>query len=181
MLISLETAKSFLGITNNDYNDLLNSIIAQSSDVIEKYCDRTFTLTTYTDKVMDGSGGYEQVMRQYPITAVSKIEHKVCNTWSDLSNDDYDIDGESGIIVKDSVFMQGRLNYRFSYTAGYSTIPNDLQLACCMLTSTIFSKRKGAGIKSESLGDHSVTFAEGADALSSDVKMILDKYKTMVV
>lgn len=54
--------------------DLLNA----ASDLIEKWCNRTFALTTY-DQLVDGQGHYNLLLDNYPVTYVKRIAYSPVN------------------------------------------------------------------------------------------------------
>jgi len=70
--------------------------------------------------------------------------------------DEYRSDNERGIIYLNSIPNRGVKKVIVKYTAGYSTIPADLEMACIELVKYWFDKRKiSSNITSESIGDYS--------------------------
>jgi len=195
MLCTLANVKTFLGIDNNEKDDVLNMLINMASDYIESQCGRTFSSDTYTQEEYDGTGTYEIKLKNYPVITFTKLEvngnEDNSDNWSDVDSSEYWVDLPSGIITKtsgyedtsdsindedelsDSLFLRGKNRYRATYTAGYSTIPYDIQYACASLVGQILNTRGATGIKSESLGDHSVTFQDvsdiGSQSMFSDI------------
>ena len=183
-LVTVDNAKDFLGITNGDSDSLLEMLINQMTDYIETYCDRRFITTTYTDVEYDGTGTYELQLEQYPVITFTQLEvnNAVDNTdsWSDVDTDDYWVDNDNGIITKTSLFASGKCRYRVTYEGGYASIPHDLQFACLVLVSEFFNKRKAMGVKSETLGDHSIQF-EGIMRENKTIQTILANYRTITI
>lgn len=184
-LVSLDNTKSFLAITNHDYDDLLRILINQATEYIESYCGgKRFASTVHTNEEYDGNGMYELNLKHYPIiTFTSLAENNATDNsddWSTVDANEYWMDTDTGIITKTSTFTRGKFNYRATYTAGYASIPHDLQYACMTLISEIWTKRKSTGVKSESLGDHSIAFAESKET-NNVIKEILSRYKEMYV
>jgi len=180
MLVSLANTKTFLGITNNEKDDVLNILIAAMSDFIEGYCSRTFASTVYTDEEYDGNAAYEMRLKNFPVITFTSLEknNKWNNNddWEDVDTEDYWVDLDTGIVTKTTVFNKGKQNYRANYTAGYATIPNDLQYACMVMVSEALARKDNTGLKSESLGDHSVTYMDIIEQ-NGVVKDILNGYR----
>lgn len=191
-LVTLNDTKSFLRITNSESDDLLKMLINMATDFIEKRCERTFKQAVYsgaTAELVSGSGENTIQLKNYPVTAISGIEENSnwdggTASWVTLDSDEYFVAGEdfeSGIIHRTFDFFTGQGNYRVSYTGGFATVPSDLQYACMMLVAQDFNgSGKSAGIKSESLGDHSITF-ESVLQEDSRVERIIRLYRRMTV
>jgi len=183
-LVTLDNVKTFLGITNNEQDDVLNMLIDQVSKLIETKTGRTFEQTTYTNEEYDGTGTRELKLKHIITFTRLQKNNAVDNRddWETIDEKDYWVDTETGIITRvspfseyedsleeanallsDSIFFKGKNRYRATYTAGYETIPDDIQYVCMSLISNINFSRKTTGLKSESLGDHRVEFQSMLD------------------
>lgn len=179
-LVTLAGTKTFLGITDSSRDAVLEILINTASDYIEKRTGRKFSETDYEQETYDGTGTDQIQLKNYPVVAFTKLE--VNNTsnnsdsWSEIPESEYWVDTETGIITKtgafvgsdfnselaeslsDSIFNSGKNRYRATYSAGYESIPNDLKYACMSLVETLLYSSGGKAIKSETLGDHSVSY-----------------------
>lgn len=201
-LVTLADTKTFLGIGNSTKDAVLEMLINVSTDYIQTQTGGFFKNTEYTAEEYDGTGTDQLTLKHFPVTAFTKLEvnNATDNTesWSEISESDYWVDTDTGIITKttgfrdfdegneddealsQTVFYKGKNRYRATYTAGYTTIPYDIQFACMSIVGQMFSSQAGQAIKSESLGDHSITYQ---DALSvkgdgkSIISDILSKYR----
>lgn len=190
-LTTLANLKQVLGITTNTENTLLENIIDRSTDIIESYCgNRRFLSTIYTNEEYDGTGTKYINARQYPITAVTAYEENngsVGTTdWNALQNDyvRYIEDGHGpGQFYYEHYFAHGARNYRFSYTAGYATIPYDLEEACIELCVWIYKDRQNKGMQSETLGEYSYTKVafSGSPIETLGLDLVLEKYRTPTI
>ena len=127
-LTTTAQAKTYLGISTTDYDDVLELLIDSATEMIESYCrGRRFAETTYTDEEMDGNDKYEFLLPQYPVTDIVSLT--IDDTL--ISSSDYIVLEEEGVV---------RSNYQFkfqwdeqvikvTYSAGYKEIPKDLELA----------------------------------------------------
>ncbi len=199
-LVTLANTKTFLGILNNEKDAVLEMLINMATDYIESQTGRRFVSTVHTQEEYDGTGTYELSLKAFPIITFTKLEFNNASDnsddWEDVDAEDYWVDTDTGIVtmitnfdemseslnnddeLSKNVFFRGKNRYRVTYTSGYSTVPYDLQYACMSLVGQLLTMKSATGIKSESLGDHSVTFQDvtdlGSQSMFSD---IINKYR----
>lgn len=201
-LVTLADLKTVLGITNNSKDALLEMMINVSTDYIQTQTGNFFKSTAYTNEEYDGTGTDRLILKHSPIVAFTKLEVNTTATntdsWSEVSDSLYWVDNELGIITRTSqfkefsestendealsytIFYKGKFKYRVTYSAGYSLIPFDLQFACISIASQLYGSQGGQDIKTESLGDHSVTYSDMLRVKGSGggiVEDILSKYR----
>lgn len=187
-LISLTEVKESLGINVGTYDNLLTRLINSATEQIENYCNRRFTETVYTE-IYSGDGNQFLFLRNAPVTALTKIEFMTGDyddpAWDAYESEFYNIDttytggstmsnDNSGVVYNRVSFYKGFNNIRVSYVAGYSTIPSDVSESCVDLVSYLYKAKNSKGIKSESLGDRSVTYDTGATVKSAFDSLGLD-------
>ena len=196
-LVTLDNCKTFLGINDSQKDEVLKYLINQATDYIETYTGRRFTSTVYNNEEMDGTGRNTISLKHFPIISFTSLQRNRANNntddWETISSEDYWVDNDTGIITKTSGFADiddetdsgltqgsmfecGKNKYRSTYSAGYATIPYDIQYACMSFVSEALNRRKAMGVKQESLGDHSITF-ESVTQKNDEIKNILNKYK----
>ena len=190
-LTDLDNLKSVLGEVTNANNTLLENIINRATDIIESYCNnRRFISTVYTNQEYDGTGNCYINAKHYPITAMTAYEHNQGSVgttdWNSLQNDyiKYLDDGQGpGQFFYQMGFVRGVRNYRFSYIAGYATIPYDLEEACIELCVYIYKDRQNKGMKSETLGEYSYTKESFTGNLIENLglDLVLEKYRTPAI
>lgn len=191
-LCTLAAVKAALNIpTGTTSKDaLITALIYAASDWAERYCDRTFTSTTYTEYFSPGRDKRvrqyrELIPRQWPIISVTSIREDADRAFTDAdtllaATEDYWND-ENRIYLYGSgdwvSFAAGERTVQLVYVAGYATIPADIQRAAVMLTVKLFydSDRQKQGISSESLGGTTVTYTD--DDMPKAAKAILDLYR----
>lgn len=186
-LTTLANVKEALGITGNTEDALLTNLINRATDIIERYCNRRFAETTYTNEEVNGMGSYILNLKHYPITSLTAVERRTGDfaspNWDALENDMYKMLDDEGQIYYAGGFTEGVRNYRVSYVAGYSTIPTDLEQACIMLISYIKNQTKTSGMKSETLGEYSYTKDDDLNATIKNLGLdeVLDMYRVPVL
>lgn len=179
-LVTLGNAKAFLGIQNGAKDEVLEILISACTDMIESLCGRRFASTAYVLEKYDGTGTSELLLKNFPVIVLASIEVRnsldASGTWETVDTEDYF--EEDGILtLAYGKFTRGKENYRISYTAGFDTIPYDLQYLCMKLVGNALNNQ--AGIKSESLGDHSVTFGDVMEDPTAE--NIINKYRKIPV
>jgi len=174
--------KEYLDITADTYDDLLDNLCNQITDFIEKMCGgRRFYTTEYTQEVYDGDD-FNRTLRlnNYPVTSWGKIEYNAGTTtnpnWTEFNESDYEKYDDMGYLWFDRL-EPGKRNIRVSYTAGYSTIPYDLELLATKLVARIFEKRLSEQKSNESSPDMTINWDK---FLQTEDERILLNYTRLI-
>lgn len=195
-LTTVARYKTHAGITGVASDTKIEILINIVTDYIEKFCDRRFLRTTYTNEVYDGQGSPQLLLKQYPISTTHTFQLDERDTslneaqWSSVDTNLYHIDYTAGMIeLIGRRFEELPRHYQVTYTAGYAfdnTTPGaaleslgigDLEYACWQMVTNLFaSAGQQSGINSESIGNYSVSYANFY-LLDPEVKMIILKYK----
>ncbi len=186
-------AKTFLKITSTTDDSLIDVLIDVATDIIEKYCDRRFKKTAYSEEVYDGNGANVLLLKNYPVDSAAsfKLEERDSgdniDSFSEIDSEYYFVDYNSGLLeLARDIFQKAMRHYRISYTAGYdfdlattflSTVgAADLEWACWSLIGDLLDESKGKRkISSESLGDYSVSYKSIEE--NPVIKAVLEKYR----
>jgi uncharacterized phiE125 gp8 family phage protein len=173
-LTTLEAVKSYLKIDVSQTVDdtRLEDLINACSSAIENYCGRKFKEQTISDEDYNGTGTKYILLKQFPVKNISSVS--IDGTV--LAADQYKIKKSDGLLIRNnSVWPVGDINISVTYTAGFSEIPPDLELACRHFVMSFFKADVAA---------FSTTFSDGlvfrADAMPAQVKMILQPYKKVI-
>jgi uncharacterized phiE125 gp8 family phage protein len=173
-LTTLAEQKEYLKLNNTETTDdgLVEFLINAASSAIENKCKRKFKEQTYTDEEYDGNGFVRLYLQQYPVKSVTSVF--IDDT--EISADQYKIKKNNGALIrKGSFWPTGDINILVTYTAGYTEIPFDLELACKHLVMSYF--------KSD-VASFSTTFQEGIvfrpEALPSQVKVLIGPYEKVM-
>jgi len=175
MITTLDKTKSYLGISTTSYDDLLTLLIQSCQDYVENSCNRKFEQATYTDEEHNG-GTNEIQARNYPIENLTKVEDVDGTTYE---AEDYTVNKRNGcILLKSGTFLDGFSTIKISYTGGYSTIPNDLQLLVWKLVGLMFEQRKSQGKGTERVNSSEIIW----DKVITDTdRATLRKYKRILI
>ena len=183
-LATLNQLKTQLGFKTSDtqYDPKLQLFLDAASQWVETYCDRIFSEDTYTE-LFHGNNSNAIHPRQYPITAVTELRVDNARAWSDpntlIDSASYGIDS-SGVAVfyYDATFPSGYNNVRAIYTAGYATIPSDIQMAVIWTGEWFYhhNNRGDSGRTSKSKGGENAAMLADVPPM---IKTILQKYKRL--
>lgn len=171
-LVTLSAVKEWLGIelTNTDADALLGRVISATSEMIKQYLNNDITSQEYTE-TYDGFGGDWMVLRRYPVTAVGglwfsgqAIPAATGNGRNVAWKNGYVLLEESGgnqrLVLFDKLFPNQRSSVVVTYTAGYATIPMDLQQVAWELVGSRYKMMERIGYTSKALGgQETVSFA----------------------
>jgi hypothetical protein len=92
---------------------------------------------------------------------------------------DYDVDAEHGYLVRAGGWAEGTNNYRVVYTAGYETVPEDVQEACAEWVAALFwQARRDPGLAQEQVpGAVSRTPVLATHGMPPHVKVLLAPHR----
>ena len=200
-LITAAEARDYIrGLTGTSEDTLLDKLIARCGVLFAQHCGypaasaggtRTIEQTTYT-RYLDGPGGNTLQLSILPVLSVTSIHDSPDRTYGStdlVSSDDYDVFGEHGQIVlkttgSTSGFTTDYRAIKAIYSAGYSTIPDDIKHAACLQVRWWYEGRDLVGFRSVSQTGGSVSFgpslAKGAGGglrLLGEAEQILQPYR----
>lgn len=181
-LVGIDAARDYLGITNNEKDELITLLINSATKQIENWCNRHFISATYTE-TFDGENKKNLYLRERPITAVASVKDDT--TTLTVDEDYYAYMSEGRIMKASGVWIDSPQNYTVEYTAGYTSladVPDDIQLACLMIVASAYNVKNRAGIKRESYGSgYSVEYETKAALTDENILSLLGKYKRVYV
>lgn len=135
-LVSLDDVKLELGITTTEYDTLLNRYIETISNIVEKYIGYSLHLEVILNEAYAGTNSPFLILRKSPVISVEEV--KINGITLDAS--EYSI--KQNILYRESLWPRKQFinpitqtphgknvlyNIFVSYTAGYATIPADIQ------------------------------------------------------
>jgi hypothetical protein len=161
-LTTLAKVKSQLDIPASDTSQdvRLTTYLNAASSAIESYCERKFEQATYTE-YHHGRRMNFIMPREFPIVSVTTLNidnDRLYPSDKDVPVNEYSIADRNRTIFYSGKFPQGFNNIKLVYTAGYATIPGDVELACIWACEWFVKhrERKDMGRVSVSKGDESV-------------------------
>jgi len=193
-LVDLSIVKAELEVTDTSEDVILQRYIDIISAKIEKVLGRKLESQSYTEKYI-GSDTTKLVLNNYPIISVEEI------LYFENEIDDYEIqNANSGILYREGIWESERYrslmnnspveaikNIEIEYTAGYETIPLDIQDIVVQEVSRRRDKAYRTGqLKSWKLDNagksfEGVTIDQDSGMLSSNINYLINNYKDKVI
>lgn len=175
---TLEAVKNYLRIDETDISKdaLLEGLIDAVSQAIETHTGRFFVKRQVIDEPHEADGTTVE-LDHYPVISVTSV----MLNGQDIDSGSYTAIKHAGIIESNYTLDGAVL---VTYTPGYgdtsSDTPADVQLAAWKWIAQIFN-RENPNIKSESLGDYSVSYFDMQDNVPTEVAALLENYRTRSV
>lgn len=168
-LCTVADVKETLGIDAGDTSkdNLITRKINQATTMIENYCGCTFKLTQYTDEEYNATNTDQIVLRNAPIVKdashafTMQIRNSYLNddNWSDIDSEFEFVDASSGIVNLGFTAWGKYGRYRFTYYAGYTTIPSDVIEACATLAAyLVLNPSTGTQVRRKQEGQRMVEY-----------------------
>lgn len=146
-LITTSDIKMYLNIPTHrtEYDSFIELAIAAASNRICRMVNQdVMTHTNVT--ILNGTGN--QLMGIYnadfPIQSLNTLEYRadINEDWTALTSTDFStvINGQVWKLWAENSFYAGSMNYRVTYTAGYSAIPSEIRMVAIEMVATAFKE-----------------------------------------
>ena len=137
--ITLAQAKNYLKVDFNDDDDLITGLITSARLRLEKYAGvamsaRTLQVVAYVDEFIE--------LPYAPLNNITKVEYWDSGSWVEMSLGEYYILGTT--YKKIYMVANNRMEYRFTYTCGYTTVPQPMITALYKLIADLYDYRESS-------------------------------------
>lgn len=177
-LCELADVKAWLNITAAADDALLQRLITASSVFMQNWMNRTFATAPYAE-TRDGSGSDTLVLANTPVTAVSSLT--VGGIAQGPSPDGIQpgyVFSDTAVYLIGSSFPAGRRNVAVTYTAGYTTVPQDLAQGCIDLVGWAYRGKQHIGQTGTGMGPEHISFS--LKDMPDSTKTVMNQYKKVV-
>lgn len=180
-LITKAEYKAYVGISSTTQDTIIDSLIPKVSTLVKTICRRTFVDYVATAKVEYHEGGANIIVPdEGPVISVTSLEYSTNygSTYTALVlYTDYAVSkSDDTIRCIGDTFPVAINGYKLTYTAGYSTLPDDLKLAVMDLV-TYYLKNDAAVHSSKAPGTNTVQIEYIVTTnLPAHIKRVLDQY-----
>jgi len=161
-LIDWDTLARYLGEpTDFDSADeqfgirLINAASARANTITK----RKLASREYTDLILDGNGADMLLLPQWPVTVITEIRIDSARDFGDdtvLDSDEYGSYGDGRVFIL-GYLPSARRCVMVTYTAGYVTVPDDLQDAVIEAIAYTWKRTKSRSIGTRSTTADGVT------------------------
>lgn len=134
-LITLEDYKIYKKLTKTDSDEELAVIISSVSNLIKTYCGHSFIDYYTTPKVEIFNIKASQhaiLLNEWPVKTVSQVEYReqYDEAYQVLNSAEYYVDTSiDTLFIHKGYWQEGFGAVKVTYTAGYSTTPEDVKIA----------------------------------------------------
>ena len=190
-LIDVGTYKTMVGITSTNQDSRISELVSSVSQLVKTYCNNTFVDFATSSKTEVFNVDYNEhfvQLTETPIIAVSSVAErdKPSDTYTTLTDaEDYYVDSVTDTVFRidgsgrPKQFKSGKGAVKVVYTAGYSILPQDLELAVMdLITYYLKDERKQRQtIAGASLSNQPSTSQRDNVGFPDHIKRVLDLYK----
>lgn len=179
---STTNMKLMLGIPSaiTDHDTVLATIAdAVDSIVLGELGLTTASVTSYTEKInIENSVQNEFAVTYVPLVSITSLTvNSVLQ--SDSTGYEFTEWGAVRMLPVYNFLPTGRNVVEITYTAGFSSVPNDLKYAGSLIGCSMFNQQSHVGMKSEKVGEYQYTL--GGNGTGSSIPAlatrILGKYR----
>jgi hypothetical protein len=181
-LTTLAKAREWLGIPGTVTTDdaLLTRLVSSASDFIQTWLNRTIASQSYTE-TRDGTGGRRLLFSNYPVTAVSsvQIDGQAVPLSTSVSMDGYVFNGTT-LSLRGGTYRFSRdiQNVVVAYTAGFGTVPNEIEQSCLELVGLRYKEKDRIGLVSKGLAGETTNYTQ--KDMSDAIQSTLTNYKKVI-
>lgn len=196
-LITAAEARALIKGASSADDSLLTTLIGYAGVLIAQYCgyppasstaSPSLESASYTRYLgdpgifVDPDDTSRLYLEPWPVTAIALLredEEEVFGSSSEVSASDYVQRGSRGQILQlkplnsHGTWSLDRGAIKITFTAGWSTAPDDLKAACIALVRHLFRAPVRAGLESASEGELSENYQITAHNLPDDVRSML--------
>jgi hypothetical protein len=190
-LISTSIYKTMTGITSTNQDTRISALCESVSQLVKTYCNNSFKDFVSDAKTEIYNIDYNEhfvQLTETPIIAITSVSERdnPTDTYTTLTNnEDYYVDSVTDTVFRvdgsgnPKQFKSGKGAVKVVYTAGYSTLPQDLELAVMdLITYYLKDERKQRQtIAGASLNNQVSTSQRDNVGFPDHIKRVLDLYK----
>ena len=197
-LVTLQQYKDFAGLQGVRQDARINVIIDSVSQLVKTYCGTTIIDFATSDKTeyFNIADDYVDriILSESPLISVSQVQERqnqaeayatLITENSDSSGKyEYVLDMESDSIIRTNstghkYFPKGVKSVKVVYRAGYTTIPEDLKLACFDLIKYYLKdeRKERMTIQGSTVENATSTSLRNNIGFPDHIKRVLDMYK----
>lgn len=178
--------KLWAGIATTDYDTMIDLMIPFASAACNQYLDRTIKSTGHS-KVYRGKVASAMSLNQYPVTALTDVTFDYYGTNPTVvSGTEFYVNEIGTLRFKPSSIDRRHFGSPFvkvTFTAGYTTVPYDLQMACMLVVKAqMFLSDDDQTVIAKDVKDIKFKYgnplmADASDPLLGNARVLLDAHR----
>lgn len=158
-LTTVPNAKAWLGGVEQTLDDtLLERLITAASVCAVNVMNRNILTDSYVEKY-DGTGTATMMVLNYPISAISslKVNGQAIPAQDAVPNPGYNFSG-ARVALSCYEFCRGKNNVEISYTAGFATVPYDIEQAVLEIVGIKYREISRIGITQQTMAGENISY-----------------------
>lgn len=178
-LTTVEAFVAYADAANDPDTASIQRMITAYSTAVRSYTNRDFTLESYS-RTFDGANNTRLMLSQYPIVSVTGLQvgMQVIPAAPAFGATGFRFD-ERTVMLNGYRFARGEGNVLVSWTAGFATVPSDIEEAVIEWMATRYANRGDrAGWSSKTLAGETVSLM--IKGMPETVKIVLDNASNKV-
>jgi hypothetical protein len=180
-LTTLADLEGWLNITpgaNPAVDDLLTRLITAVSAAIESYLCRTIGEASYS-RTFNGKGGQALVLPEYPVLSVSSVTIGITSVPASPGPQQAGfVFDQYAVYLCGYAFERGLQNVSIAWTAGYASVPDDIEQACIQLCASRFREKDRIDEGSKVIQGMQVSYR--ISDIPPSVRLMLQPYRKVV-
>lgn len=173
-ITTLAAVKQYKGITGAELDALITALIPRVSAAVETYLSRKVESQSHVE-YRDGNNGVTLPLRQVPVTAVAAVlVDGVAIPSGGFTQPGWRLAG-SMLVLNGYRFTVGHGNVQFQYTAGFTTIPEDIEQAAIESILLSMERRSHIDVSSKSLAGETISYI--TSDLPPSARKLLEPYR----
>lgn len=164
-LTTLATVKAWFSppLTTTTDDALLARLITAASAFLAAWLNRQILAASYT-QTFNGNGKTALLLPQYPVTAVQSLtidgqSIPPLQVGSSTAAAGYSFDATT-LYLSGTTFTPGRQNVTLTWTAGYTSVPPDIEQACIDLVALRYRERDRIGLASKGMAGETTSYSQ---------------------
>jgi hypothetical protein len=177
-LTTLANAKQWLNVSTSTDDALLTRLVSSASDYIQAWLNRDLSEISYSS-YLDGTGGIRMMFRNYPVTAITKVQVDNIVILPSVGGTPGYVFTDTSLTLIGYRFTQGYSNVFLQYTAGFPTVPREIEQACIELVSLRYRERDRIGLVSKGLAGETITYTQ--KEFTNAIEGTLQQYRRVML
>jgi len=168
-LTTLANALTWLGCPSDDASGTLQRVITAVSTAIQNTIGRNIKTASYNE-IFDGRGRSRIMVSNWPITAVASVTlgelMQVSVPPRSSASPGYTFSDKFVYVDSPYFYDPGKRNVQITYTAGYTTVPFDIEQGCLTWIKAIMDGANySAALKAMAVGQTKLDFSHAVTKL----------------
>jgi len=175
-LTTLAAVKLYMGITDTSLDTQIAALIPRAQVGIESYISRSIELGARTE-TRDGNGGTVMMLREHPVASVQSltIDGITIPQAAAAGRPGWRLTSQRLILLNGYRFNADVQNVDVAYTAGFATVPGDIEQACIEVVALMYRRPDHLDFSSKTLAGETIAYLTGD--MTPSAKATLKDYR----